>query len=184
MSRLRTRMRRAMMTSSKSSAFLLHAVVGASAPPRHIFFSSFFGFGEGHFECFVSIEYGIYCSDPKLHTSRRTQHGDSFVCLVGFLTSSSTTRLYCGRAPRQGVSQFYLLPHMRQSWGTNQEFCLNRLHYTDTDPRAGGHSGNQTRDLLARSLALYRLSYFPPPPPPPPPPQKKKKKKHGESMRG
>ena len=26
-----------------------------------------------------------------------------FVCLVGFLTSSSTTRLYCGRAPRQSV---------------------------------------------------------------------------------
>ena len=26
-----------------------------------------------------------------------------FVCLVGFLTSSSTTGLYCGRAPRQSV---------------------------------------------------------------------------------
>ena len=24
-------------------------------------------------------------------------------CLFGFLTSSSTTRLYCGRAPRQSV---------------------------------------------------------------------------------
>ena len=35
-----------------------------------------------------------------------------FVC---FLTSSSTTRLYRGRAPRQ-------------------DFCLSRSHYTDTDP--------------------------------------------------
>ena len=26
-----------------------------------------------------------------------------FVCLLGFLTSSSTTRLYHGRAPRQSV---------------------------------------------------------------------------------
>ena len=34
----------------------------------------------------------------------------------GFLSSSSTTRLYRGRAPRQSVSQFYVLPHMRQSW--------------------------------------------------------------------
>ena len=38
--------------------------------------------------------------------------------LVGLLTSSSTTRLYRGRAPRQSVSQFYMLPHMRQSWET------------------------------------------------------------------
>ena len=38
-----------------------------------------------------------------------------FVCLVGFLTSSSTIRLYPGRAPRQSVWQFYVLPHMRQS---------------------------------------------------------------------
>ena len=41
-----------------------------------------------------------------------------FVCLFGFLTSSSTTRLYRGRAPRQSVWQFYVLPHMRQSWET------------------------------------------------------------------
>ena len=38
-----------------------------------------------------------------------------FVCLVGFLTSSSTTRLYRGWAPRQSVWQFNMLPYMRQS---------------------------------------------------------------------
>ena len=41
-----------------------------------------------------------------------------FGWLVGFLTSSSTTMLYRGRAPRQSVWQFYVLPHMRQSWET------------------------------------------------------------------
>ena len=40
------------------------------------------------------------------------------VCLFGFLKSSSTSRLYRGRAPRQSVWQFYVLPHMRQSWET------------------------------------------------------------------
>ena len=38
--------------------------------------------------------------------------------LVGFLTSSSTTRLYRGRALRQSVWQLNVLPHMRQSWET------------------------------------------------------------------
>ena len=56
-----------------------------------------------------------------------------FGWLVGFLKSSSTTRLYRGRAPRQSVWQFYVLPHIRQSWN---EFCLmlSRLQYTDNDP--------------------------------------------------
>ena len=43
------------------------------------------------------------------------------VCLFGFLTSSSTTRLYRGRAPRQErltILRFYVLPLMRQSWET------------------------------------------------------------------
>ena len=54
------------------------------------------------------------------HTHRRKDRGSYalFVCLFGFLTSSSTTRLYRGRAPRQRVCQFYVLPHMRQSWET------------------------------------------------------------------
>ena len=50
----------------------------------------------------------------NFHYIRETK----LVCLVGFLTSSSTTRLYRGRAPRQSVWQFNVLPHMRQSWET------------------------------------------------------------------
>ena len=34
---------------------------------------------------------------------QRERERDLFVCLVGFLTYSSTTRLYRGRAPRQSV---------------------------------------------------------------------------------
>ena len=68
----------------------------------------------------------------KLHMSR----GNClFVCLVGFLTSTSTTGLYHGLAPRQSVWQFYVLPHIRHRWETmSSVFCLSRLHYTDTDP--------------------------------------------------
>ena len=51
----------------------------------------------------------------------------------GILTSSSTTRPYRGRAPRQSVWQFYVLLHTRQSWETH-DFCLSWSHYTDTDP--------------------------------------------------
>ena len=37
-----------------------------------------------------------------------------FVWLVGLLTPFSSTRLQFGRAPRQSVRQFYVLPHMHK----------------------------------------------------------------------
>ena len=55
-----------------------------------------------------------------------------FVCLFGFLTSSSTTRLYRGRAP--------IMEHLTIRAATHEtelgdhDFCLSRSHYTDTDP--------------------------------------------------
>ena len=52
-----------------------------------------------------------------------------FVCLFGFLTSSSTAKLYRRQAPRQSVWQFNVLPHMG-----DHDFCISRSHYTDTDP--------------------------------------------------
>ena len=57
-----------------------------------------------------------------------------FVCLVGFLTSSSTTRLYRGRAPRQSVWQFYVLPHTRQSWETMTSVSASHIILTPTQP--------------------------------------------------
>ena len=86
--------------------------------------------------------------------------GDWLVWLVGFLTSSSTIRLYHGRAPRQTI----LGASTHETELGDHDFCLSRSHYTDTDStsrkrEAGGHSGNRTRDLLTRSRVLCRLSY-------------------------
>ena len=58
----------------------------------------------------------------------------SFVCLVGFLTSSSTTRTYRGRAPRQ----FYVLPLMRQSWETMTSVSACHIILTPTQPVGSG----------------------------------------------
>ena len=42
----------------------------------------------------------------------------------------------------------------------DNDFCLSRSHYTDTDPTSrASHSVNRTRDLLTRSRTLYRLSF-------------------------
>ena len=49
-----------------------------------------------------------------------------FGWLVGFLTSSSTTSLYRGLAPRQ----FYVLPHVKQSWETMNSVTAGHI---DTD---------------------------------------------------
>ena len=56
-----------------------------------------------------------------------------FVCLVGFLTSSSTTRLYRGRAPRQ-ERLIILRAATHETELGDHDFCLSRSHYTDTDP--------------------------------------------------
>ena len=56
-----------------------------------------------------------------------------FVCLYGFLTSSSTTRLYRGRAPRQERLTILRAATHETELG-DHDFCLSRSHYTDTDP--------------------------------------------------
>ena len=53
--------------------------------------------------------------------------------LVGFLTSSSTTRLYRGRAPRQERLTILRAATHETELG-DHDFCLSRSHYTDTDP--------------------------------------------------
>ena len=58
--------------------------------------------------------------------------------LFGFFTSSSTTRLYRGRAPRQSVWQFYVLPHMRQSWETMTSVSAGHIILTATQPVGSG----------------------------------------------
>ena len=86
-------------------------------------------------------------------------HCDCCVCLFGFLACSSTTRLYCGRAPRQSVWQFYVLPHMRQRGETMTSVTAGHIIVTPTQPVG---SEDRTLDLLTRCHALYRLSYCAP----------------------
>ena len=62
----------------------------------------------------------------------RTREG--LAGLVLLLTSSSTTRLYGGRAPRQ----FYVLPHMRQSWETMTSISAGHIILTPTQPVGSG----------------------------------------------
>ena len=64
--------------------------------------------------------------------------------LFGFLTSSSTTRLYCGRAPRQSVWQFYVLPHMRHSWETMTSVSAGHIILTPTQPVGSGRPQRQS----------------------------------------
>ena len=59
--------------------------------------------------------------------------GGFIVCLFGFLTSSSTTRLYRGRAPRQERLTILRAATHETELG-DHDFCLSRSHYTDTDP--------------------------------------------------
>ena len=55
-----------------------------------------------------------------------------FVCLVGFLTSSSTT---IADGPQdKSVWQFYVLPHMRQSWETMTSVSAGHIIQTPTQP--------------------------------------------------
>ena len=65
----------------------------------------------------------------------KSEEGDLclFVCLFGFLTSSSTTRLYRGRAPRQERLTILRAATHETELG-DHDFCLSRSHYTDTDP--------------------------------------------------
>ena len=61
-----------------------------------------------------------------------------FGWLVGFLTSSSTTRLYRGRVPRQSVCQFYVLPHTRQSGETMTSVSAGHIILPPTQPAGSG----------------------------------------------
>ena len=100
-----------------------------------------------------------------------------FVCLFGFLTSSSTTRLYRGRAPRQERLTILRAATHETELG-DHDFCLSRSHYTDTDPTcreraatAGIEPGTSSPGVARSTAELPR--------PPPPPPQKRQREKFG-----
>ena len=125
--------------------------------------------------------------DDKLHWSDRINSSRSdineciqglvlmtsyigFVCLFGFLTSSSTTRLYRGRAPRQERLTILRAATHETELG-DHDFCLSRSHYTDTDPTCRERAATAGIEPGTSSPGVARsTAELPPPPPPPPPP--------------
>ena len=79
-----------------------------------------------------------------------------YVCLFGFLTSLSTTRLYRGRAPRESIGQFYVLPHMRQSWETITSVSAG--HILSGGPQ---RESNHRADRLAKGAVSSSLAARP-----------------------
>ena len=89
-----------------------------------------------------------------------------FVCLFGFLTSSSTTRLYRGRAPRQERLTILRAATHETELG-DHDFCLSRSHYTDTDPTcreraatAGIEPGTSSPGVARSTAELPRPPLF------------------------
>ena len=90
-----------------------------------------------------------------------------FVCLFCFLTSSSTTRLYRGRAPRQSVCQFYVLLHMRQSWETMTSVSAGHIILTPTQPVGSGRPQWQSNPEPPHQQSRALPTELPRPPPNP-----------------
>ena len=70
--------------------------------------------------------------EEKEEEGEEEEEEDLFVYLVSFLTSSSTTRLYRGRAPRQRLTILHAATYETELG--DHDFCLSRSHYTNTDP--------------------------------------------------
>ena len=92
-----------------------------------------------------------------------------FLYLFGFLTSSSTTRLYRGRAPRQSVWHFYVLPHTRQSWETMTYVSAGHIILTPTQPVGSGRPQRESNPGPPKLESRAPPTELPPPPPPPAP---------------
>ena len=87
--------------------------------------------------------------------------------LVGFLTSSSTTRLYRGRAPRQERLTILRAATHETELG-DHGFCFSRSHYTDTDPTSRERAATAGIELGSSSPGVARSTAELPHPPPVP----------------
>ena len=97
----------------------------------------------------------------------RTFSARLFVCLFGFLTSSSTTRLYRGRAPRQERLTILRAATHETELG-DHDFCLSRSHYTDTDPTCRERAATAGIEPGTSSPGVARSTAELPRPPSPP----------------
>ena len=84
-----------------------------------------------------------------------SDYTQKFGWLVGFLTSSSTTRLYCGPAPRQErLTILRAATHETELGGHG--FCFSRSHYTDTDPTSREQAAKAGIELRSSSAGVAR----------------------------
>ena len=115
-----------------------------------------------HISLLLLFDIGLMCMNmnresclfPLLH---------NIFCLFGFLTSSSTTRLYRGWAPRQERLTILRAATHETELG-DHDFCLSRSHYTDTDPTcreraatAGIEPGTSSPGVARSTAELQRL---------------------------
>ena len=77
-----------------------------------------------------------YYGHVRRHHSLQKLVLEGKVCLFGFLTSSSTTRLYCGRAPRQERLTILRAATHETELG-DHDFCLSRSHEGKVDGKRG-----------------------------------------------
>ena len=109
-----------------------------------------------HLKCALSqnVQCPMRYIANEMYLSRCTQI--CFVCLVGFLTSSSVTRRSSGRVPILTSDNFTCCQsatHERERG--YRDLCLSRSHYTDTDPE----SESNPRPPHQRPRSTLHLDY-------------------------
>ena len=82
--------------------------------------------------CVFSSRYLLSCDLFGLNETEPAAVTWGFLCLFGFLTSSSTTRLHDGGS--QDCRLTILVAATHQTELRDHDFCLSRSHDTDTDP--------------------------------------------------
>ena len=86
-----------------------------------------------------------------------------FVWLYGFLTSSSTTWIYRGRA--QDLRLTILRDATPETELGDHDFCLSRSHYTDTDPTSRERAATAGIEPSTSSPGVARSTYWATAPP-------------------
>ena len=112
------------------------------------------------------VEMYNVCIHDVMHVINHSETGLGW--LVGFLTSSSTTRLYRGRAPRQERLTILRAATHETELG-DHDFCFSRSHYTDSDPTSRERAATAEIEPGSSSPGVARSTAELPPPPPPPP---------------
>ena len=151
-----------------NETFICHGCYGDN---RHLIFSSstftltlYFPPCSPNVESFGPSNMQRGCTLYCVYGTIRLMSGGLFVCLFGFLTSSSTTRLYPGRASRQERLTILRAATHETELG-DHDFFLSRSHYTDTDPTCRERAATAGIEPGTSSPGVARSTAELPPPP-------------------